>query len=531
MSASDSEDGPGHLAAAALIARFGGVRPMAGRLGVPVSTVQGWKQRDAIPLARREQIRTAAAEHGIDLDADMLAPVIDTTPQPMPDDAPTSRPAEAPVPRRLTGALAALAGLALVIAAVALAGALRPELFGARSVATMPAAPSLEPLERRLAAVEARPAADAAAAALTARIDALAAKLDDAATAAAEARRMAGAAAGDPATLAALGRQLTALEQGIATAAAERRDLTQRVQAIGQAGDTARPDADMSAFESRLAEVEKVAGAIAALEARIAAAEKAAVPADALTALESRIAAAEQAMIPASAIAALEARVAAVEQAAATLGALAPRLDAMDKAVAVLPDIEARLAALEAAQTARGEARGDAAALALAAAGLRRAVGAGESFADTLVLARKFAGDDGATLAALERLDAVAAKTVPTEAALRASFDAAADAARDALRGEGRTDWSGRALARLEGVVTVRRSDPQGDGPEAAVTRAGQRLAAGDLAGADAALATLDGAAAAALKDWRTRAGIRLDALAAAAVLEARALERLAAGS
>ncbi|MGE0254581.1 MAG: carph-isopro domain-containing protein [Alphaproteobacteria bacterium] len=531
MSASDSEDGPGHLAAAALIARFGGVRPMAGRLGVPVSTVQGWKQRDAIPLARREQIRAAAAEHGIDLDADMLAPVIDATPQPTPGDAPPSRPAAAPMPRRLTGALAALAGLALVVAAVALAGSLRPELFGARPVATMPGAPSLEPLERRLAAVEARPMADASAAALTARVDALAAKLDDAATAAAEARRMAGAAAGDPATLAALGRQLTALEQGIATAAAERRDLTQRLQAMAQAGDTARPDADMSAFASRLAEVEKVTGAVAALDARVAAAEKAAASADALAALEFRIAVAEKAMIPAGALTALEARIAAAEQASAALGALAQRLDAIDKAFAVLPDIEARLAALEAAQKARGEARGDAAALALAAAGLRRAIGAGEPFADTLVLARKFAGDDNATLVALERLDAVAAKTVPTEAALRADFDAAADAARAAARNEGRTDWRDRALARLEGVVTIRRNDPQGDGPDAVVARAGQRLAAGDLAGADAALATLEGAAAEAVKDWRARAGIRLDALAAAAALEARALERLAAGS
>lgn len=50
-----------------IIERFGGIRPMATKLGVPVTTVQGWKKREAIPLARKELILTAAQEHGVDL--------------------------------------------------------------------------------------------------------------------------------------------------------------------------------------------------------------------------------------------------------------------------------------------------------------------------------------------------------------------------------------------------------------------------------------------------------------------------------
>ncbi len=52
---------------AAVIAAFGGIRPMAHKLGVPVSTVQGWKQRNAIPANRVANIFAAAKTHNVDL--------------------------------------------------------------------------------------------------------------------------------------------------------------------------------------------------------------------------------------------------------------------------------------------------------------------------------------------------------------------------------------------------------------------------------------------------------------------------------
>lgn len=51
-----------------IIERFGGIRPMATKLGVAVTTVQGWKERGHIPSGRWQQIAASAAEHGIDLD-------------------------------------------------------------------------------------------------------------------------------------------------------------------------------------------------------------------------------------------------------------------------------------------------------------------------------------------------------------------------------------------------------------------------------------------------------------------------------
>lgn len=50
-----------------IIERFGGIRPMAAKLGVAVTTVQGWKERDHIPPGRVSQIVAAAAEYDIDI--------------------------------------------------------------------------------------------------------------------------------------------------------------------------------------------------------------------------------------------------------------------------------------------------------------------------------------------------------------------------------------------------------------------------------------------------------------------------------
>lgn len=70
---------PGHEAgtgspAERVITAFGGIRPMASKLGIPVTTVQGWKKRQAIPVSRHDDIRAAAITHVVVLDrADLAA--------------------------------------------------------------------------------------------------------------------------------------------------------------------------------------------------------------------------------------------------------------------------------------------------------------------------------------------------------------------------------------------------------------------------------------------------------------------------
>jgi len=58
--------------AAEVIERFGGIRPMAKKIDVAVTTVQGWKKRDVIPAGRRASILEAAQEHNVDL-TDIMA--------------------------------------------------------------------------------------------------------------------------------------------------------------------------------------------------------------------------------------------------------------------------------------------------------------------------------------------------------------------------------------------------------------------------------------------------------------------------
>jgi hypothetical protein len=60
-----------------VIERFGGIRPMATKVGVPVTTVQGWKKRNVIPGNRRDDILAAANKHNVpvlDLMAVHIAP-------------------------------------------------------------------------------------------------------------------------------------------------------------------------------------------------------------------------------------------------------------------------------------------------------------------------------------------------------------------------------------------------------------------------------------------------------------------------
>lgn len=61
----DQQDTIGN--ATAIIERFGGIRPMANKMNIPVTTVQGWKQRNAIPASRRDDIIKAASANRLDL--------------------------------------------------------------------------------------------------------------------------------------------------------------------------------------------------------------------------------------------------------------------------------------------------------------------------------------------------------------------------------------------------------------------------------------------------------------------------------
>lgn len=117
-------------------------------------------------------------------------------------------------------------------------------------------------------------------------------------------------------------------------------------------------------------------------------------------------------------------------------------------------------------------------------------------------------------------LAAFATTPPPTEAALRLSFPEAAQAAEAAsIAGNIKGSFWSRALARLEGLITIRDGTRVLIGAPAAgvLAEAQAQLGAGDLAGAVAQLQTLSAPTQAAMGNWLSQAKALLAARAALA--------------
>lgn len=188
-----------------------------------------------------------------------------------------------------------------------------------------------------------------------------------------------------------------------------------------------------------------------------------------------------------------------------------------------LARLQEAVGALNATLGERGEQRrGDS--LVLALGQLREQMGRGASYASALATARALAADDQTVLQQLAAIEPGAERGVPTRERLRERFDkTAAEAVRvDRVAQAG--GWWRPVVERLSSLVKWRRVDTEGDGAEAIVARAEQRLAADDLAGAIAELERLQGPAAAAMQGWLGEARARAAADAAVARLTAYVL-------
>lgn len=56
--------------------KFGGIRPMAAKLGVPPSTVKSWHTKREIPDWRRQAVFDAIAHHRIDAAPDEVVNIV-----------------------------------------------------------------------------------------------------------------------------------------------------------------------------------------------------------------------------------------------------------------------------------------------------------------------------------------------------------------------------------------------------------------------------------------------------------------------
>lgn len=122
---SKSADALGDLNTDAVINAFGGIRPMASKLGIAVSTVQGWKTRGRIPENRWRDVIAAAAVHDVDLGVALPdSGTAEETPEATESDA-GPPPATTPAPATSGGG-----GLALLIGLVALAAVVTRPVWG-----------------------------------------------------------------------------------------------------------------------------------------------------------------------------------------------------------------------------------------------------------------------------------------------------------------------------------------------------------------------------------------------------------------
>lgn len=542
-----------------IIAAFGGIRPMAKALGIAVTTVQGWKERGAIPLKRAAEIREAAARAGIDLDAALAeAPPRDAA------AAETARQYEAAAEARRAPRVEAVAAEKMAPApepglraaeaspppppafdaspAGAAAGRWRWAMFGAgfgaafvaggilavalgiggRSGAGEAERAALDQMQSRINRLtsqleEQQKRQQGDAAQLQTRLN----RIETAERALGEQReRLAGFAA----TAAALATRIERLDMDLKGLAArspagadEIKGLKEQIEALAKRVDALPKDApDAAALAGAAGQLKQMGDRLAAMERRIGELAQAR-PGDAG---EWKEALARQA---AEAKAAFERLAAEARAAGQKLGAEAEQLR---KDLAAL---QAQTAALAQEMQRAGSAGNESGTLIVAAGQLRRAVNEGAPYRAALDALAALAKDRAEFAPPLEALKARAEQGIPTSTQLRARFDRLAVAVQRAAAAPGaEADFWDRVWSRVQSLVTVRRTgEVPGETVAARLSRAEAALARGDLAEAVKQLEGLAGAARAAAAGWIADAKARLAADAALAELDRGALALL----
>ncbi|AWJ83824.1 hypothetical protein TSH58p_09980 [Azospirillum sp. TSH58] len=568
-----------------IIERFGGIRPMAHKLDIPVTTVQGWKKRGAIPLARHADLRTSAAKHRIKLseadleaatpsedrnapdaagsvvplppDAAVIPPAVSLPGSAGPFDSGTAEPTKAedtlpgadtlagggPVPATdLPPSILPPAADTLPGAADTLPGGdVKAETIKGEEIRSeeikveetkaeeVKADPFADPFKADAVKSETPPPVEPPAPAYTAS------SYEPPRYEAPREERKSGAGFATAVSLIALLVGAAALSQPW---------WGPRVPGWPTAGGPAAPVATAPAPQPDPAlrnQIQQLSERLAKLEQRPAApAEGNAAAAgidqqtldNAVGQLTARIQQLEERPQAAAAAAPAEPdpRIAQLTE---QLGQVQQRVDAVGSEVQaagqIRQDVDAlkqELSTVNQAVESRRDAATAAQTLVLAAGQLRSALAAGQPFQQELQAVRAVASGDAQVTQPLEAVAGYAAKGVPTQPQLTDRFTAmASDIVRADNQGEG-NDWVEQVTGKIATLVTVRRSggDAVGDGASAVVARAEAALQAGNLGGAVKELGTLKGPAAQVAAPWIADAKARLAANEAGQQLTNRAI-------
>ena len=428
-----------------IIDRFGGIRPMASKLGVAVTTVQGWKERGHIPQGRLPQIIAAAAELGLDIglakapapepvkpksekkrpEPESVAEEIPEKKEPVPEPEPKPEPAdetkpaaaETVTPARPAGGVS---WFALIVIIVLLGGAI---------------------LTRPLWESKIYPGGGGSASVDTGRLDEIAAGL-----------------VAIEAAMKNLGRELDAGE----------RELSDRIDALEAGGGETG-----AAFAEQLAAIEQgmndLAGKLGA----------------GLSGIESRIARLEasEGKLPEDVKASLQAADAALDGLRGEVGELGQTARALQDGLASIGgnigDLDGRVTALETRPLQTGE---KIAAMVLALGQVEAAMNSGKPYRAALDRLEVLGRDDpviseGGAVAALSPW---ADYGIPDRLALRRDFARLAPDIDRALSGAEEGSWLDNVWNSITGLVTIRRIDGSDLTP---IGQAEQALEKGDLTG------------------------------------------------
>ena len=563
---SDQTPNPGGSAVERIIERFGGIRPMASKLDIPVTTVQGWKKRGAIPAARHPDLRAAAVKHKIQLDdADLIA----ATPA---DEQPSE-----PVPPAEAAIVATPEG----VPAEGAPNESKPEdtPAGALPAGGTPvsadgiAAPDERKNEgkeetRRPNPETAKPTTTGASAA---RVYEPAPRRSGAgfATAVSLLALLVGAAAlsepwwgprvpGWPSsqTAGTAPAPVAQPSQADADMSAQIQRLTERFNEFEQRAETTpAPAPDAPGAPS--ADVQSLTERLNALEERIASAgtsEGAAPPApgadggedtaalqSALAQLTGRLDGLEQRATQQAEeqqrVAELSQKLTGLEQRLSEVGNDAQAAQALQQEVASLKEqlasVNQTVDSVNQTVESRNNAAAQAQALVLAAGQLRTALASGQPFQQELQGMRALGIGDPQVTQPLDTLAPHAGKGVPTLPQLSDRFGPlASEIVRADNRGDGQ-NWVDQVKGTLSTLVTIRREGGGvvGDSADAVVARAQAALKDGNLAKAVEELSALQGSAAATAAPWVADAQARLAADQAGQQLSQRAIALMTAAS
>ncbi|MGM0422706.1 MAG: mitofilin family membrane protein [Pseudomonadota bacterium] len=151
-------------------------------------------------------------------------------------------------------------------------------------------------------------------------------------------------------------------------------------------------------------------------------------------------------------------------------------------------------------------------------------------FSEDLALLQKLGGDDPETQAAIERLTPYARSGVLSQERLQGEFKGlAGEIVMAKLRGEDASVQE-RALARLDDLMTIRKTDPEGQSTDAVVARAQKMLDEGNVEGALEELQTLEGEPAKVAEPWMQHARTRVAADQASTDLSEQMMGELTEG-